>query len=384
MLRKKALAHLDTIILPYWKKLMDCQNGGYYGMVDFELNTKKEADKGVILNSRILWFFSVAHRYMKNNSLLHYAGHAYNFLSEHCIDRQSGGVYWMMSYDGKVKDDIKHTYNQAFAIYALCAYYEASGNSDALEQALDLFEIIEKYSADEYGYREAFTVDWLPIKNEKLSENGIIADKTMNTLLHVLEAYTELYKVSNNSKVKARLIFLLNIFKTKVYNKQQHRLEVFFDSKLNSLLDLQSFGHDIEASWLIDRACELVEIKDMSHITTDLVATVINRAYVDSSILNECFNGKVDITRIWWVQAEAVVSLLNKAIELNSADYHQKANAIFCYIEDKFVDKRVGGEWFWDLDENGNPTSEKPITEPWKCPYHNGRMCLEILRRLDK
>lgn len=384
MLREKALTQLDTVILPYWKKLIDCRHGGYYGMVDFTLDTKKNADKGVILNSRILWFFSSAHTYIQDKSLIAYAEHAYNFLTEHCADSKNGGVYWTVAYDGAVKEDIKHTYNQAFAIYALCAYYEASGKSVVLEQALELFEMIERYAADEYGYKEAFTVDWLPMENEKLSENGIIADKTMNTLLHLLEAYTELYKVSQNSKVKEKLVFLLDIFKNKVYNKQLHRLEVFFDGSLNPLIDLQSFGHDIEAAWLLDRACEIAESGEMGSITTDLVDTVLKRAFVNGSILNECFNGQTDATRVWWVQAEAVVSLLNKAIELTSEEYLQKANEILIYIENSFVDKRAGGEWFWDLDEDGKPTSEKPITEPWKCPYHNGRMCFEIIRRTDK
>ena len=184
--------------------------------------------KRQILNSRIIWFFASAYKALKDPKLLDEAAHGYEFLKEYCIDREYGGIYWSMNYDGSPKDTTKHTYNQAFSIYALSAYYEASGDSEALDLALQLFHTIEEKCTDEGGYLEAFTREFKPESTDKLSENGVLAERTMNTLLHALEAYTELYKVSKDSKVKARLEWLLDVFADKVYNPELKRQEVFF------------------------------------------------------------------------------------------------------------------------------------------------------------
>ena len=215
---------------------------------------------------------------LKDPKLLDEAAHGYEFLKEYCIDREYGGIYWSMNYDGSPKDTTKHTYNQAFSIYALSAYYEASGDSEALDLALQLFHTIEEKCTDEGGYLEAFTREFKPESNDKLSENGVLAERTMNTLLHALEAYTELYKVSKDSKVKERLKWLLDVFADKVYNPELKRQEVFFDKDYNSLIDLYSYGHDIETSWLLDRATEVLgEAEYTEKITkiTDILAEQI-------------------------------------------------------------------------------------------------------------
>ena len=381
----KSNGNYAKTILPYWEGLIDEENGGFYGYVGFNLKLDKYAPKGVILNSRILWFFSNAYLTYKDEDLLYYAGHAYKFLRKYCIDRANGGVYWMLNADGSVCDDIKHTYNQAFAIYALSSYFDATGDAEALETAFELFELIEDICTDNGGYLEAFSRDFKPIANEELSENGVLADRTMNTLLHVLEAYTELYRVSGDEQVEKRLLFILDQFKNKVYNPEKKRLEVFFDFGMNSLIDLESYGHDIEATWLLDRACEVLGdsalLRTTREYTSVIAENVYQRAYKNHSLENECESGETDTTRVWWVQAEAVVGFLNAYKYTSDEKYLQAANDIYSYIEDKFVDKRSGSEWFWDLDENGNPVSRKPIVEPWKCPYHNGRMCFEIKKR---
>ncbi|MCR5742645.1 MAG: AGE family epimerase/isomerase, partial [Lachnospiraceae bacterium] len=242
--------HLTKKIIPFWNNLRDDVNGGFYGYVDSDLNVDKQAVKGCILNSRILWFYSNAYMVLKDKALLDNAKHAYEFMTKYCIDRVNGGVYWAMNYDGTVFDSIKHTYNQAFAIYALSSYYDASGDKKALDQAFELFNLIENICTDDIGYLEAFTVDFKPESNEKISENGVMAEKSMNTLLHVLEAYTELYRVSGDDKVAARLRWIFNEVAEKLYNPKLHRLEVFFDREMNSIIDLHSYGHDIETSWL--------------------------------------------------------------------------------------------------------------------------------------
>ncbi len=376
---------LQSVILPYWKSLIDRRYGGYYGMVDFDLNVEETADKGGILNSRILWFFSNAYLCLKEKDLLIYGKHAYDFLMQHCLDQQYGGVYWMISYDGSVKEDMKHTYNQAFAIYALCAWYEASGEERALELALELFSIIEERCTDAYGYLEAFTREWHLIDNEKLSENGLLADKTMNTLLHVLEAYTQLYKLTNHQKVRDKLVSILTIFRSQVYNPEKERLEVFFDGKMKSIADLHSYGHDIEASWLLDEACKVLGEETLGKLTGEyslkLADAIYRLAMEGDAVLNECFRGYVNRTRVWWVQAEAVVGFYNAYEASKEKVYLNASLRIWDYIKTYFIDPREHGEWYWDLDERNEPASRKPITEPWKCPYHNGRMCFEIIRR---
>lgn len=387
MFAKEVKQHLTEVIIPFWKGMRDDVYGGYYGWLGYDLKLDKQAVKGCILNSRILWFFSNAYRLLGDAALLKEADHAYAFLQEHCLDRKNGGVYWSVTYDGKVQESLKHTYNQAFAIYALSSYYRVTKNEEAIATARALFELVENKCTDEKGYLEAFTEDFCPADNEKLSENGVMAEKTMNTLLHVFEAYTELYDVTGDEKVAEKLRWILTIFSEKVYSPQRHRQEVFFDKDWNTLIDLHSFGHDIETSWLIDRGCEVLGddayTGKMRAITKDLTACVYRMAYTGHSLANEAENGVVDTTRVWWVQAEAVVGFLNgwqKAPE--HTEYLQAAEDIWNFIKTYVADSRDGSEWFGYLKEDGTPIEGRPIVEPWKCPYHNGRMCFEVIQRL--
>ena len=245
--------HLDKVILPFWESLKDDEYGGFYGYMDIDLNVDKKAVKGCILNNRILWFFANAYLTKKRPELLSYAKHAYEFLKKACLDKTYGGVYWSVTFDGKPEEDMKHTYNQAFAIYALSSYYDASGDKEALDIAFSIYDVIEAHCKDDKGYLEAFDRNFQPVSNEKLSENGVMAEKTMNTLLHVFEGYTELYRVTKDKRVGENLRWMLDIFAKKVYNPDKKHQEVFFDKDWNTLIDLYSYGHDIETSWLIDR-----------------------------------------------------------------------------------------------------------------------------------
>lgn len=381
--------HLTEGIIPFWKALRDDEHGGYYGYMDYDLAVDKKAVKGCILNSRITWFFSNAYLLLKDESLLQEARHGFTFLKERCIDRENGGIYWSIGYDGTPEDTIKHTYNQAFCIYALSSYYDASGDQEALKMAKELFRIIETKCTDEVGYLEAFDREFHEIDNDKLSENGIIAEKTMNTLLHVFEAYTELYRVSGDSEVKDRLKWILDTFADKVYNPELKRQEVFFDKNMYSIIDLHSYGHDIETAWLIDRGVEILGDKHyeekLTPITKALTQQIYNVAFDGHSLANECENGVVNTHRIWWVQAETIVGFLNgfqKSPE--KQEYLDAARAQWEFIKEHVIDKRKGSEWFWEVDEQGRPYEGRPIVEPWKCPYHNGRMCLEVIKRMEK
>ena len=378
--------HLEKNIIPFWKGLRDNEFGGYYGYMGYDMVLDKRAVKGCILNSRILWFFSNAYTILKDESLLDEATHAYRFLREAFLDKEEGGVYWSVSFDGKVDDCTKHTYNQAFAIYALSSYYEASRDPEALGLAMDLFKIVEKKCTDEVGYLEAQSRRFSLIDNDKLSENGVMADRTMNTLLHVLEAYTELFKVSGCPKVKVKLCEIMDLFAEKIYNPGLHRQEVFFDKNYNSIIDLHSYGHDIETAWLLDRTLDVIGEcryqKRIAPITKDLAENIYKVAFDGNSLANECERGVVNNHRVWWVQAETVVGFLN-AYQRDSSktEYLKAAVSEWEFIKKYVIDKRPGSEWISEVSKDGVPYESKPILEPWKCPYHNGRMCFEIIKR---
>ena len=389
MMLEEVKAHLLNDIIPFWKNLRDDEFGGYYGYMDYDLKVDKKAVKGCILNSRITWFFANAYTLLKDESLLEEAKHGFAFMKEHCMDKENGGIFWSMKYDGTPEDTTKHTYNQAFSIYALSSYYEATHDEEALAMAKELFHIIETKCTDEIGYKEAFDKEFHEVENDKLSENGVIAEKTMNTLLHVFEAYTELYRVAKLPEVKERLEWIMDTFADKVYNPKLHRQEVFFDRNMNTILDLHSYGHDIETAWLMDRGVEVLGEKKyeekMTPITKDLTAEIYKVAFDGHSLANECEKGVVNVHRIWWVQAETVIGFLNGwQKDPSRTEYLDAAKSEWQFIKDHVMDKRQGSEWFWEVDQSGKPYEGRPIVEPWKCPYHNGRMCFEVIRRLER
>lgn len=380
--------HLTSDIIPFWEALKDDTYGGFYGYMGYDLKVDKKAVKGCILNSRITWFFANAYTLLKDETLLEYAKHGYEFLKNYCVDKENGGVFWSLTYDGKPEDTTKHTYNQAFSIYALSSYYEASGDEEALALAKQLLELIEEKCTNENGYMEAFTRDFKPEENDKLSENGVIAEKTMNTLLHVFEAYTELYRVSKDERAKKRLEWMMDTIEKHIYNPALHRQEVFFDNDYHSLIDLHSYGHDIETAWLIDRGVEVLDEESykqkMEPITKVLTEQIYKVAFDGHSLANECEKGVVNQNRVWWVQAETVVGFLNGyQKDKSQTKYLEAAQSQWQFIKEYVIDKRNGSEWFWEVNPDGTPIENRPIVEPWKCPYHNGRMCFEVIKRAE-
>lgn len=379
------LDHLENVIVPFWNGLQDNDNGGFYGYMTYNLELDQKAEKGCILNSRILWFYSATYELTHNEANLEYAEHAYNFLKDVFLDEKYGGVFWMASYKGEITDGRKHTYNQAFAIYALAEYYKVTKNEEVLDLAKRLFEIIEEKCKDNYGYLEEFDKEWNEKENEMLSECGVISKKTTNTHLHILEAYTNLYSVWKDERVKKQLLYVLHIFKNKIYDEKQHVFKIFFDEIWNVTIDVKSFGHDIESCWLIDRAGEVIGdtqlIEDIRGYIPKVAEKIYELAYSDKGMNNECVQGKLDTDRIWWVQAEAVIGFYNNYQITKNKKYCEAAMNMWDYIKSTIVDKRSGGEWFWKVSKEGQPYEDKPVVEPWKCPYHNSRMCIEMVRR---
>lgn len=378
--------HLTEQILPFWKALKDEEHGGFYGKVDYDLNVYRDSEKGGILNSRILWFFSNSYLTLRDSNDIEYARHAYNQLVDKFIDKEYGGVYWSVTYDGTPLDTTKHTYCQAFAIYALSSFYDASKDQGALNLAYELYDLVEAKCRDELGYLEAFKRNFEPESNEKLSENGVEAARTMNTLLHMYEAYTELYRVDGNPQVKERLLEMIDIIENKMYNPAVPRQEVFFDKEWNSIIDLHSYGHDIEAAWLIDRGLDVIGDEELtariSVITKALTECIYKKAYTNQGVWNEEECGVVDKRKIWWVQNESVVGFINGfQRDNNKTEYLEAARSVWEFCESFQIDKRSGSEWFGTLDLDNNPLIEEDMAGPWKCPYHNGRMCFEVIRR---
>lgn len=377
---------LENNILPFWKNLYD-ENGSYYGLVDFDLNIDKAALKGSIFNSRILWFFSSAYLLLKDESLLKYAQHAYDFFKAYLFDEEKSGVYWSVKANGEPLDKSKHSYAQAFAIYGLAKYYRASQDEEAKDYAVKLIKTLESKAHKDGAYLESFDESWHLISNEKLSENQIIASHTMNTLLHILEAYTEFYLATGDKKVKGLIETILDYFLEDIYSAENRRLEVFFDDNLESIIDLHSYGHDIEASWLLDWSARSIAeteyIDKISKLSKVLAEEVLSKAYTGSYVQNECEAGTVDATQIWWVQAEAILGFTNIYERTGDAKYLEVVSSLWENIKANFIDPRAAGEWFDSLDPQGQAI-EADIVSPWKCPYHNGRMCMQMLRRLEK
>jgi mannobiose 2-epimerase len=395
-----ATDHLLGKLLPFWGRLRDDEYGGFYGYVSYELQTDEKADKGCILNSRITWFFSNIYLMYKNGFLdedkfreygttpdevLLLARHGYEFMRDKCIDKENGGIYWSVDYAGNPSDTTKHTYNQAFAIYALSSYYDATGDKEALGLASDLLDVVEDKCRDDIGYLEAQSRSFGPEENDKLSENGVIADRTMNTLLHVFESYTGYYRVTGDERTKKLLREICKVFATRIYSPELHRQNVFFDNEFRSIIDLHSYGHDIETAWLVDKGVDIIgdeDIIDMIRpMTVDLTQQIYKVAFDGRSLPAESENGLVNERRDWWVQAETVLGFVNGFLRDNShTEYLDAAIHELDFIKEHVFDKRNGSEWFYRVDKDGNPDTTEAMVEEWKCPYHNGRMCMELIR----
>ena len=389
-------------ILPFWINMVDEQNGGFYGEADFYGKINKTADKGGILNSRILWTFSSAFRLFKDYSYLEYAAHAQGFLFEAFLDKEYGGLYWLVDHTGKPVNTRKQFYNLAFGIYALSEYYLACGDPSSLKLAMDLFDILEKHSLDSAagGYIEACTREWNTIDDLRLSAKEINCPKSMNTNLHVLEAYTTLARASKDPRVCKSLENLVRITLDKIINKDS-RFELFFEMDWRSLSKEISYGHDIEGSWLLYEAATTVAVSRCLASVGDkvpgdesLISEVKNTAvavaeacYVSAidqengGLIGSCSEqGQMHNKKEWWPQAEAVVGFYN-AYELSGEKkYLDAAESIWEYIKTNFTDGEHG-EWHNELNLDNTPDKSMLKAGFWKCPYHNARACFEIYKR---
>lgn len=379
-------------IMPFWSgKMIDHEHGGFYGQIDGNNQIHPTADKGGILNARILWTFSSAYLQEKNPLYLEMANRAKAYILAHFFDTEFGGTYWKLSFDGKPVDTKKQIYSQAFFIYAFTEHFRASGDESSLQTAIELFRMIEKHSFDTElnGYFEAYSRDWVLLEDLRLSDKDENEKKTMNTHLHILEAYTNLYRVWKDDRLATQLRNLILIFIKKIVNPATNHLDLFFDECWTSKSTIISYGHDIEASWLIDEAARVLGdealLVKVQKICIAIAEAACEGLQPDGSLYYEMnvAIGHLDKDRHWWVQAEGVLGFLN-AWELTGDEaWLVKVQHCWNYISDYIVD-RAGGEWFWSISDAGAPILSGDKAGFWKCPYHNSRMCLEIMMRVEE
>jgi mannobiose 2-epimerase len=380
------LDELKNNILPYWMtKAKDRQNGGFLGRIAGDETFYPDAPKGAILHARILWTFSAAYSLTQNSQYLEIANETQAYLLSHFKDDVFGGIYWLIDSNGLPNDTKKQMYAQGFAMYGLSEHARITGNQESLDQAIELYHLIEDKSFDKRknGYFEAFTREWNEISDMRLSLKDANEKKTMNTHLHILEAYTNLFRVWPSEMLSQSLSNLIILFLDKFIDPETGHLQLFFDEDWNKKEGIISYGHEIETSWLLHEAAVVLGDKSLQTRVEAVVPKMVDAAreglQPDGSLLYELdtITGKIEAERHWWVQAEAVVGLW-KAYRLLGVDtYKQEAFDCWRYIQQHLID-REHGEWFWSINADGTVNRNGDKAGFWKCPYHNSRMCMEI------
>lgn len=387
---------LETNILPYWINKVQDPAGGFYGRVDGHDLVHPDAARGAVLNARILWAFAAAYRVLRKAEYLAAAEHAYDYVTRHFIDPDYGGVYWSVDSRGQILDAKKQTYAIGFMIYGLSEYARATGSKESLAQAAQLFRDLETHAFDKKhnGYIEALTRTWEPIADMRLSDKDENGSRTMNTHLHILEPYTILLRAARElgedklaEEVAPRVRNLIGIFVGPLLNFNTAHLDLFFDDEWKGKRNIESFGHDIEASWLLHEA--LLVLGDKT-LTRKLEPTVRNVAHAadeglqpDGSMIYEHWKdtGRYDRQRQWWVECECVIGHVNLYQHFGDKDALRIAERCWQYIDDHLVDHEHG-EWHWAVRPDGSLNLDDDKAGFWKCPYHNTRMCLELIERL--
>lgn len=377
-------------ILSFWQTAMpDPVNGGFIGAMRHNGQKLFDAPKGAVLNARICWTFSMAALQLNKSELRKSADSAYNYFAEHFFDPQNGGIYWSVNYLGFPLDTKKQVYAQGFAIYALSAYYKLSGNEMALKQAIGLYRLLEKYSYDPIadGYFEAFSENWQPMDDLRLSEKDANEKKTMNTHLHVLEGYTLLYKVWPDADLGLKISGLLRVFKERIIDGDTSTQGLFFDEHWVRKDTMVSFGHDIEASWLLQEAAEAIGDTFWLAYTRELS---VNMAQASKKGIDDdggmwyewdFANHHLVKEKHWWPQAEALVGFCNAWQNSGDQSFFDQMLRSWNFIRQFIVD-RHSGEWKWGVREDYSTMDQEDLAGFWKCPYHNGRACMELIHRL--
>ncbi|MFC5467282.1 AGE family epimerase/isomerase [Cohnella suwonensis] len=390
--RSELLETLKINILGFWiEHAVDKKNGGFVGEIRSDMTVLQGADKGLVLNARILWSFATAYRVYGDQAYSDMAERAYGELRDRFRDKEHGGLFWMVDKGGAPVQDKKQVYGQAFVIYALSEYYRATGLENALEWAKELYVLLEKHACDNVhrGYVEALARDWTETSDLSLSGKDLNERKSMNTHLHVLEAYTNLYRVWKPEGLRLKLAELIDIHLDLIVNESNHHFLLFFDDEWASKSDHISYGHDIEGSWLLCEAAEVLGdegriARANAEALAMAEATLAEGVDADGAVFNEADgHGHLDDTKDWWPQAEAMVGFLNAYQLSGNEDMLRAAHASWHFTKTYMID-RENGEWHWQVSRDGTPNPAHAKVDPWKCPYHNSRACLEAWERLAR
>lgn len=388
----RAAMHLELqSILQYWMQhSLDEVYGGFYGKIDHANTIYPTAEKGAVLNSRILWAFSSAYNLTANPTYLQMADRAYQYFIKYFIDHIHGGVYWSVTHNGEPADTKKQTYATAFGVYALSEYYKCNNDEVVKEKAIALYDSIVENTFDHVygGYFEAFTRNWMPINDQRLSEKDVNEKKSMNTHLHVIEAFANLYIIWPNEQLKKQIVDLLHLFDEKIIDTETHHLHLFFKDDWRVVGETISFGHDIEAAWLLLESAQIIQdeayIKLFKDRAVQMATTSTKGLDADGGLWYEMHptNNHWIREKHSWPQAEAMIGFFN-AWQLNTNDTMlQHSLNTWAFIQQHIKDND-GGEWVWGIKENYAPMLEEDKVGIWKCPYHNSRACIEIIHRIN-
>jgi mannobiose 2-epimerase len=389
--RSQLSKELTGNILPFWMTyVVDEANGGFFGAVANDLQVHNEIPRSAILCARVLWTYASAMRQLGVEEYLLMARWAYDYLTRVFWDSDYGGLYWQVDYKGNPVFERKHHYAQAFGIYGLTEYYRATGEPTSLALAQELFHLLETYAYDPVyqGYIEGSTRKWETLDDMRLSDREINCRKSMNTMLHILEAYTNLLRVWDEAQLKARHRALIEAFQRHIIDHRSHHFRLFFDDQWHSLSDHVSYGHDIEGSWLLVEAAEVQGDAGLSGQVREAAVKMAEAVYRegvddDGSVFYEAGpRGLVDANKSWWVQAEAIVGFYNAYKLTGEAYFAQAAHRCWEYVQTRMID-RTYGDWYKILHRDGTPDHASYKAGPWECPYHHSRACLEMLARLD-
>ena len=380
---------LTQNILPFWlNNMLDKKRGGWYGRMTGQGVTEKDAPRGAILYARLLWTFSAAYRVLGGKELLDAATMTKEYILSYFVDREYGGTFWSVTAQGEPLDTKKQFYAQGFMLYGFSEYARATGDEEALRFAVQLFDIIENHAWDgnKGGYIEACKRDWQPIDDMRLSAKDENYPKSQNTHLHILEPYTNLLRTGVDFASPA-VLRLISVFIEHILNPDTHHLDLFFDMDWKRMSTTESYGHDIECSWLLHEAALVLGDSNILNKVEPIVCEVAKASekglQTDGSMIyeGEPDGSHFDRDRHWWVQAEAVVGFFNLYQHSGDKAALDKALQLWEYIKNRLIDQEHG-EWYWSIREDGSVNLDEDHAGFWKCPYHNGRMCMELIERI--
>ncbi|CAL4869435.1 Cellobiose 2-epimerase (plasmid) [Asticcacaulis sp. MM231] len=387
-LRKAARQEGESLMSWWASHMVDDVHGGFLGEVDAGGRPVLGAPKSAILNTRLLWFFSAMATWLHSDEALLLAHRAANYIRSHFLDPDHGGVYWLLDHRGQVIDAKKQAYAQGFAIYAFAEYYRATGDMAWLKIAHQLQRDIEErfWDHEHGGYIEAMSAYWQGVGDQRLSEQDADCPKTMNTHLHILEAYTNLHRAAPDEITHAALSRALNIFIERFIDTDAHRLKLFFDMDWTDRTQATSYGHDIEASWLVWEAVVALRDRELAARVRGLCLNLARAALVDGRNSDgglgyeKTFDGHLDAAGEWWGQAEGLVGFVNAWQLSGDDDYLAASEALWSHIQEQFIGDG-GNEWTWYAANAGR--AQRYRAGMWKCPYHNGRAMMELDHRLE-